>query len=110
LTRTLVSKIVEAEKGSFVKKIAVSLVITMSLTVGASCALSTDSLAQQFTDSFNSSLREMAESPIVQKSCVQEILDDKSNDELKKIEDRDYSALEDLSPRIAVLCWKMKTK
>ena len=106
----MVSKIVKAEMESFVKKIVLSLVIAMSLTVGASCASSTDSLAQQFADSFNSSLREMGESPIVQKSCVQEILDDKSNAELKDIEDREYLALEDLSTRIAVLCWKMKTK
>jgi len=106
----MVSKVVKAEKESFVKKIVLSLAIAMSLTVGPSCAASTDSLAQQWTDSMNSSLREMGESPTVQKSCVQEILDDKSNAELKKIEDRDYLALEDLSVRIAGLCWKMKTK
>jgi hypothetical protein len=104
----MVSKIVKAEKESFVKKIVLSLAIAMSLTVGASCAASTDSLAQQWTDSMNSSLREMGESPIVQKSCVQEILDEKSKAEIQKIEDRNTAALEDLSSRIAAICWKMK--
>jgi hypothetical protein len=71
-------------KGNFREKIVLSLVIAMSLTLGASYALSTDSIAQQWTDSMNSSLHEMGESPAIGRSCVQEILDDKSNAELKR--------------------------